>query len=127
MEKRELVWKHATSKSRKELIQKEGFDLSSCDGGMWGEGVYFTDSFEDAMKYGPHVLEANIPNECVVEFQYENLVALIPDLLIEEEAGDPTLKEIVTQELGKEAVAITYSDGITHLVVYDPICISLIH
>lgn len=116
----ELVWYHATTSSRKKLIQKDSFDLKKCGQGIWGRGVYLSDSYEDSLKYGTHVVEASISDECIAKFEYEKLVGIIPDLLIEEEAGDPILKDIITRDLKKQAAAITYSDGITHLIVYKP-------
>lgn len=117
------LWNHATSQGCKNRILKEGFNLKNCDGGMWGKGVYFSSSDEDALKYGNHLLLAQIPSHCIAKFQYRELTTFIPDLLIEEEAGDPLLKEIVTKNLNKQTAAITYDDGVTHLVVYELNCI----
>ncbi|WP_336770005.1 hypothetical protein [Bacillus bombysepticus] len=115
-----MIWNHGTTEIKAENILKNGFMIQSEEHGMWGRGIYLSSKSEDASNYGEIILETHISMDNVVSLQYKDIVQIIPDLLVEEEAGDPYLETYITKEKGKDAVAITYEDGIIHLVVYKP-------
>lgn len=112
-------WFHGTSSKLVQLIMENGFKLNDEEYGMWGRGIYLTDTHNDAKKYGRETLQVEIMSEDVFFIDYMDIQKIIPDLLVEEEAGDPDFQEYIIQTMHKKAVAIKYPDDVVHLVVYD--------
>ncbi|GAB6427531.1 hypothetical protein bcgnr5372_37460 [Bacillus luti] len=115
-----MIWNHGTTETKAENILKNGYKFQSEEHGMWGRGIYLSSKPEDAYNYGNTILQTQIPMDNIVSLQYKDIVHIIQELLVDEEAGDPYLETYITEVMGKDAVAITYEDGITHLVVYKP-------
>jgi hypothetical protein len=111
------IWYHGTNHAEK--ILEEGFSLPS-EPGIWGTGIYLTDSLEDALKYGKAVLEVEWDNNNTLQITYElDIPILFPYLSFEEEEGEPLIQQYIAS-IQKEAVSVRYSDECTNLVVYDP-------
>lgn len=111
------TWYHGTIHSEKVL--KEGFVVPE-QPGIWGNGVYFTDSVDDAAKYGSVVLEMEWDDDNTLHLVYESdIPPLFPFLSFEEEEGEPLLAKHAAL-LKKDAVTIRYADGCTNMVIFDP-------
>lgn len=112
-----MIWYHGTIHA--EQILNEGFVLPEHTG-IWGKGVYLTDSVKDALGYGSDVLEVEWDDEETLHLDYhKDIPTLFPFLSFEEEEGEPLLQRHVAF-LKKEAACIQYADGCKNLVIYDP-------
>ena len=111
------IWYHGTIHA--EQILREGFVLPDHTG-IWGTGVYLTDSVKDALGYGNDVLEVEWDDDETLSLDYhKDIPKLFPFLSFEEEEGAPLLERHVAF-LKKEAASILYADGSKNLVIYDP-------
>lgn len=119
------IWYHGTQPKNAERIRKDGFVLPEHEG-IWGRGVYFADTLEDAQKYGSTVVVIEWDDAETLCLDYEkDIPSLFPFLEFELEEGDPLIKQHV-HLLKKDAVSIRYEDGCVNLVVYDPSQLTLL-
>lgn len=111
------TWYHGTMAP--EQILTQGF-ASPEQIGIWGKGVYLTNSLVDASKYGAFIVEVDWDDQNTLSFDYEeDIPRYFPYLSYEEEEGAPEIQELALLK-AKEAVSIRYSDGSVHLIVYKP-------
>lgn len=119
------IWYHGTQPKNAERIRMDGFVLPEHEG-IWGSGVYFADTLEDAQKYGSTVVVIEWEDTGTLHLDYvKDIPSLFPFLEFELEEGDPLLKQHI-RLLKKDAATIRYEDGCLNLVVYDPSLLELL-
>lgn len=118
MEEDTDMWYHGTGAQNSQSIYSTGFSLPK-EHGIWGVGVYFANSRAQAEQYGTAVLAVHVSESDIIRYDYrEDMPKLFKYLAIDEEEGDPGLREHVLS-LGKKGVVIRYEDGDLNLVAYD--------
>lgn len=111
------VWYHGTHLEHLESIEQDGLRVSQ--DGIWGVGVYLTDSLEDARGYGNTVLVFEL-EDLFLPFDYErDMRIFFPYLSFEEEEAEPLLG-FYCKERKFAGFSMRYKDGTCHLVVLDP-------